>query len=444
MIQILTDKRLVKGQLSVLIRELGYEPMYHETPVSLLNAATNSTGNTAIFFDLDVIRTEQLTRACADLPESARKIGFQVLGQNTKPIITEKPEALDYFFILPPNAERAKSRLKTAFRGSDYVEGPDRATTRSGLSGGARRFTRSAMPFKPSGSPFKGSKETAAPFPRQSQSPFKSVSPFASIAEGNRAVASDARYIVAHSTVSRNLLKQMSEIKKPSSFVLLAGNEGADFESVAREFNFQSNKDHTQLMILNEEEINVDYLEKAEKAAAKAQLPTICYLGKSENLNQASIEATELFIDFLENLRNPHLRLVLAHEYGTEEFLPAATVEFIKKVHKVRPTVLIPDLKDRDEDIAPLALKLLNTLRSAHPFLNVRNISESALGYLIEHRAELNETKLIRILRNCIALSHRSTLQIEDIKNYGEHDSATSHLVESMADEAYFPSSHTA
>lgn len=425
MIQILTDNRQVKGHISVLTRDLGYEPVFHETAATLLSQISVNTGTaatTAVLLDVDIATKEEMTKAIQSVAPTVRKIAFQLIGQAT-PIDT-KPEGVDYFFLLPSNAERAKARLKTALRGSDSVMQSDRGNTRSGFTSPAtpRRFTRTAAPFK-------------------------TKNPFSSASVSNHAMRADSketRYLVANSLVARNLISQMHDVRTTASLLILAGNEGADFETVAREFNYQNNRDQTQLLVVDADDISLEMLEKTERAASKIQKQTICYVGKTENLSDESVEVLKLFVEYLSNLRNPHMRIVMAHEYGSEPFLRKAVVDYVKETHNVRPTILVPDLKDRKEDISPIALNLLSSLRTAHPFLQVKNIEESALSYLIEQRAHYSEAKLVRVLRNCIALCQRPTMQIEDIKNYGEHNATTSHLMESMADEAYFPSSHTA
>lgn len=418
MIRVLTDDRLVRGQLSVIIRDLGYQLNFHENGDALLSEiSVDSMATSAVLIDVQFSSKETLNKVLSTLGSNVRKIGFQALNNGTQTTINSKPNAFDYFFLLPTNAERAKARLKTALRG----ERVDASLTERGpkLTPPPRRFTRTSVPFAKTRNPF-GVQTAARPELRES------------------------RYIQSFSSSVKHLITQFSEIKPSAPLIILAGNDGSEFEAFAREFNFQANGDKTQLITLDDDEIRLDKLESLEKIATKSQKPSICYIGKTDSLNADSMEAVGLFVDFLNNLRNPHLRLIIAHEYGTEDFLASSVLEFIKKYHNQSPTLLIPDLKDRVEDIIPIALKLLNTLRVAHPFLQVRNISESALNYLIEQRTELSEAKLIRILRNSIALSQRTTLEIEDFKNYGEHSSTTSHLLESMADETYFPSSQTA
>lgn len=416
MLRVLTDDRLVRGQLSVLIRDLGYQLNFHDNGDALLSQISiDSNTTTAVLLDVQLSSKETLNKVLSTLGPNVRKIGFQALNNGNQTTIDSKPNGFDYFFLLPANAERAKARLKIALR-SERADANERSQH---LTPAPLRFTRTSVPFG----------KTRNPFSRQA--PLRSES-------------KDSRYIQAYSSSVKNIISQFNEIKISAPLIIIAGNEGSEFEAFAREFNFQANGDKTQLIILDDDNLSLEKLEAIEKKATKSQKPCLCYLGRTDALNADSIEAVSLFVEFLNNLRNPNLRMIIAHEYGTEDFLAKPVLEFVKKHHNQSPTLLIPTMKDRVDDIIPIALNLLNTLRVAHPFLQVKSISESALNYLLEQRAELSEAKLIRILRNSIALSQRTTLEVEDFKNYGEHSATTSHLLESMADETYFPSSQTA
>lgn len=420
MIQILTDNRFAKGQLSLLARDLGYEPIFHDSATSLLakvSLTQSVASKSAVLIDIDLAAQDELEKVLSADTLGTHKIAFQIHDHASSKSIQAKPNGADYFFLLPSNAERAKTRLKNALRAGESAKSTDSDSLRSS-SPIKRRYTRTAAPFK-------------------------TTKPFSGIAS-NHGRSSTTRYLSAESSSSKHLVAQMLEIKVTNPLILIAGNDGCDFETVAREFNFQANADKTQLLYLDIDDLRLDLLEKLDREAVKKNQPTLCYVGKADDLTDDAVENLKLFVNFLENLRNPHLRILLAHEYGTEEFMRPTVLDFINRSHNRRPTLLVPEIKDRPEDIAPIALNILSTLRIAHPFLQVKGISDTALEYLKEIRNDLSEAKLIRILRNSIALSQRQSLQIEDIKNYGEHDSTTSHLVESMADEVYFPSSQTA
>jgi len=146
-----------------------------------------------------------------------------------------------------------------------------------------------------------------------------------------------------------------------------------------------------------------------------------------------------LFIEYLSNLRNPHLKLLLGHASDCEAFLHQDTEATVRSLIKRFPAYSIPALTERAEDIPVICQQILANLRTAHPFLLVGSITADAIDYLVSQRSQLSHSKLVRVLRNAIALSQRTSLSVEDIKNYGESDTTTQHLLESMADESYFP-----
>lgn len=252
------------------------------------------------------------------------------------------------------------------------------------------------------------------------------------------------RGVARASLAGRDFLQQLSIQSSTDIFCVLRGAEGAEFELAARELNYQLNEDKTPLHVIPLDELSLDELEKAERESAKKQTWLNCYVGRTDDLTESAAIELGLFIEYLENLRNPHMRIILAHADGSEAFLKEGAAEPLKAIIRKRSPLIIPSLQDRPEDISPICRTLLAALRTAHLFLLVYSISNEAIDYLVSESSALSFSKLTRILRNSIALSQRTSLGVEDIKNYGESDTTTQHLLESMADESFFPQSEAA
>jgi hypothetical protein len=254
-----------------------------------------------------------------------------------------------------------------------------------------------------------------------------------------------ARYLVCKSDAAKDLLHRIQRLGRSEKLAhLLVGEEGAEFELVCREINFQITNEQTALHMVSPDDLSIDELEKLERAATRDRETLHVYVGCSDDYSAENLHQLELFIDYLANLRNPHLHIYLAHTTGGEEFFRQGVVDIFKSLRPKMELLSVPHIAERIEDIPEICQTTIGLLRAAHPFLAVQRISSSAIQHLVDTRHELSHQKLVRIIRNSIALSQRQVLCVEDIKNYGESGLTNQHLLESMADENFFPSEQSA
>lgn len=402
---ILTTGKRTKSQLSLLLRELGHQSEFHvevkDLRASLQTVAENTPVLIDLLYDLSPLEVELLQ---SDFPKM-RFIGFEQ-NEGTQKQETEIPaSAFPVSIILPNHAERAKLRLKNTLRGHASIRrAPSAANTRAPFSF-KRTFTAKR----------EGVKE--------------------------QDTLSRSRYLTTESEASTSFLATIRKHSKQNGLLIIESNEDAEFELIARELNFQSNSDTCSMYCLRTEDIRLDYLEKLERDASKERQPINCYVGRTDDLDECAAYQLKLFGEYLDNLRNPHARILIAHESGSEAYFQIGVAEHTATIRKKAEHIYAPKLADRAEDIATICQITLSNLRTAHPFLVVQRISKEAEIYLLEHRYMYSYTKLVRILRNAIGLSQRDTLTIEDLKNYGESDMTTQHLLETMADQNYFPQS---
>lgn len=419
--RVLTMDRRARSQLSLLLHDLGYPPKFVTTTEELVTSLSAGVEQQSALLDVRSLQDEQqLTALKAQFPD-IRLIGFDLFERTTEQA-PSYPKLLDTCIVLPTHGERAKARLKSALRAPSPTTA---ATKRSGN-------TRPPIAFKRPASKFSVKAALRA-----------KVGASATQATPLQAHAV-AHYITAQSTSSQAFVAHLKSVAADKGIVIFTGDEGAEFELAARELNYQANSDQTPLNVITADDLSLDNLEKVERAAAKAQKPAYCYIGRTDEFDETTALEVSLFLEYLDNLRNPHLRVVLAHQNGSEAFFRSGVEEIVNTIRRKRVTTPIPSLFERAEDIPRICNALLASLRTAHPFLLVSSITDDAIQYLVESRDELTHSKLVRILRNAVALSQRTALCIEDIKNYGESDITTQHLLESMADEGFFPHAEAA
>ncbi|MGJ8639781.1 MAG: hypothetical protein ACSHYA_10335 [Opitutaceae bacterium] len=432
---ILTSDRLTKNQLSLLLRELGYAPTLHSDVASLRKALQECKPLTTILIDLLHEIPDDDLKAIQTFDEELNLIGFERFDKNTRDEDRIPATTFSTSLIIPSHTERAKFRLKNAVKARKGTSGLLGNTTRGPFPGGITR-----APFK-GGNTRTPSKLTRPPFKFNKADASKRPFPKISNPLSNNDSNPTPRYLTVRSRSSEKLFEKLRSSVSIEGFLILEAVQDAEFEIICRELNYLTNSDTETLHILQPENIRIDHLEKLERQANKSKIIINCYVGRTDELDTIAASELRLFGEFLCNLRNPHLRLILGHELGSESYYRHGVSEHLTPINLKATRIVVPSLKDRPEDIPVICQQTLSNLRTVHPFLSVQRISKDAEDYLSEHRSDFSYTKLVRILRNAVALSKRSTLSVEDIKNYGESDITTQHLLETMADECYFPQS---
>jgi hypothetical protein len=346
-------------------------------------------------------------------------VGFDILEGSPTSSKQLHFDALSTSFVLPTHPQRARTVLQATLR--QYNNGA--------------RLSRS--PFKQTRPPFKSSKAVTAikrPVNRL-QDKLTSVR----LTRGQVVQMPRVRYLICESQSMRSFVTSFAQMNWERSVCILDGEPDAEFELVAREINFQANGDQVPLRFIQVEEVRIDTLEKLEREAKRLDVVMNCYVGRTDELDAEQAKELSLFIEYLRNLRTPHLRMILAHEVMGDGYLREGAEEDVMKLLKSSAHIEIPRFKGRSSDISEICHSVISSLRTVHPFLMVHSISNEAIDYLIEQRASLSFGKLARMLRNAAGLAQRSVLEVDDLRNYGESTDTTQHLLESMADEKFFP-----
>ena len=412
---VLTSDHRAKNQLSLLLHDLGDPPRFFTNSQELCEAlSSQATEVKTVLLDTADANDAALLNSLKSRFPGIRLVGFELYARAKEHAALKPSPALDSCILLPAHAERAKARLRGVIR----QPAANVATNKTA-------FQRLPLAFKRPAS-------KAASRPLLSKG-FSAKQP-----------AQPPRYLTANSTAAARFIDELVAEGSNSNVIRLTGEEGGEFELAARELNYQFNHDQSSLRLLNGDDLTLDSLEKIERQAKREGRHLTCYVGRTDEWDHNSSRAISLFIEYLDNLRNPHIRLILADECGSEAYFKEGVADAVRTIRSKQKALAIPPIRDRAEDIPAICHSLLANLRMAHPFLLVDSITEEAIAYLVETRTQLSHAKIVRTLRNAIALSQRNTLHIEDLKNYGESDTTTQHLLESMADEGFFPTEEAA
>jgi transcriptional regulator with PAS, ATPase and Fis domain len=246
-----------------------------------------------------------------------------------------------------------------------------------------------------------------------------------------------SRYLTAKSPSMQRLLVQITELAKRPKFVLISGEDGADFELAAKELNFRTNGDQSPLHIADPMRVEVDEIKRRLCTRDTTQF---CYLGLSYELGALTVARLNEYFGQLkpEAVEKPAPCFILGHVDDSDTYLEKEVKALIKTFCDLGEVVELPSLGERRDDVSLIAQSVFTTLRTAHPFLLTRTLSRDAIDYLEAQCADMSYSSLVRIIRNAMALTQRDVLTEEDLKNFGDDSPTAQHLIESLADEKFF------
>lgn len=244
------------------------------------------------------------------------------------------------------------------------------------------------------------------------------------------------RYLVARSASMQELVARIYETANKASLVLIEGQDGAEFELAARELNFRANGDGTQLMVLDPMHLCAAQMKILSKGK---DAPYYCYIGLSYELTTESVEQLAGCLKLIaEKGDGSPVRLILGHVADSESYVSRSAMALVKSFRKDGVGFELPSMSERKEDVHVIAQTVFTTLRVAHPFLCTRILSTGALQFLEDSHESLDYSKLVRVIRNAMALTERDTLTEKELKNFGDDSPTSQHMIESFADEKFF------
>lgn len=412
-IHVLTQDAEAKAQLEHLMVELDQECIFHQVLATIEKVLPRLKKTDSVFYD---IRLEDTLWAFEPLYTGTRKthlVAFELLTQETGSEGNQSPMGVENYFLLSPNMSRAKTRLSAVLH--DLAK---------------KSIKRKAK---------KKAKKTAT---KKRAATKKATSPRKAATTATTEVTS-ARYLQTKSDVMQNFVSELKAAAGKHQFTMLEGEDGAEFELAARELNYQANGDMSPLIVLDPMHLKYEELEQIEANALEAKVDQYCYLGLTLELNTHSVEQISKFLGHLKMQlkdENTYLHLIIGHELESESCYPDNIRPTLEEVRKTSHILSIPSMADREADIALLAHSIFSMLRMAHPFLQARTIDRSAIIQLEAECASLDYSRIVRVLRNAMALCQGFTLTASEMKNFSDNSPTTQHLIESLADEKFFPS----
>ncbi|MEM8868692.1 MAG: hypothetical protein AAGC73_10555 [Verrucomicrobiota bacterium] len=318
------------------------------------------------------------------------------------------PENADYYLLLSSDERKARTRLEKVLH---------EVAQKHAKAQAARKRAK-----------HKSRKRTQAPIPLPAEP---------TSASSSEPPVTLTRYLRVKSAAMQHFAAQLSQITEKASCILIHGEDGAEFELVARELNFRANGDNSPLLVVDPMGVCLDQVTSTIDSNDRI---AYCYLGLSYELSILTIERLNAFLESLEATPDqaPKICLILGHVDDSETYLDTEEVKFIERFRKISQKLSIPAFADRKEDISLIAQSIFTTMRVAHPFLITRTMTAGAIQYLESKHEELDYSGLVRVIRNAMALTERDTLTHEELKSFSDDSPTSQHLVESLADEKYF------
>jgi hypothetical protein len=390
--------------------ELDQEYTFHQAVATLEKVLPRLKKTDCVFYDLQLEDTlwafERLYTGC----RRTNLIAFEPLTVETGIDGHQCPMGVEHYFLLSPNTGRAKNRLQNILQ-----EIAKKAVKRKPKKKAAKKTAK---------------KQTGTTKKKETQTTASSAIP-------------RARYLQAQSVVMQTFVTDLQAVAGKHEFIMLEGEDGAEFELAARELNYQANGDRSPLIVFDPMHLKSQEIEQLEETARQTKVDQYCYLGLTLEFNSQSVEQIAAFLGYIQNLakdKKTYLHVIIGHEIGSESCYPDNIRPTLKAVRKASKLLQIPSMSDREDDIAAIAHSIFSMLRMAHPFLQTRSIHTSAIRHLEAECASLDYSRITRVLRNAMALAQSPTLTIQELKNFSDNSPTTQHLIESLADEKFFTS----
>jgi DNA-binding NtrC family response regulator len=245
-----------------------------------------------------------------------------------------------------------------------------------------------------------------------------------------------ARHLTTRSPAMQEFAVQISEVAERGSLILIESEDGAEFELAARELNFRANGDAFPLMVLDPMDLCAAQLRILSKGK---NIPCYCYIGLSYELTSHSVgQLADTLKSVFKKRGDSPIRLILGHVIDSEDYVSATAMDLVKMFRKDGSLLQLPGMCDRKEDVSVIAQSVFTMLRVAHPFLCTRTFTSKAVQFLEDGHESLDYSRLVRVIRNSMALTQRDTLTEVELKNFSDDSPTSQHLIESLADETYF------
>ncbi|MET0262843.1 MAG: hypothetical protein ABW223_08085 [Rariglobus sp.] len=213
------------------------------------------------------------------------------------------------------------------------------------------------------------------------------------------------QHIVARSPLMRALVSQLWQARQEGLGIILRGEQGSEFELIAREYQAMCGDPNGYLHVLSLHEVTSEGLATAASLDRLNDGVPRTFLIKDLELLPAAQQGQ--LLDFLRLAkrrrdRDRPLRFVFTvadcDEHGRSLELP-----FIEEMLFVVPVVVkVPALRDRKQDIEPLARKLLLDLTAIYPEYRVRAFKAGVIDWISGRLWRGNHDEFIAYLRQVI------------------------------------------
>lgn len=414
MIHILTRNPETCRHLKALLERMDEAHTFYDAVEPLLKAVRKMDKGDHVFYDLqleDVLWAfERLYKAC----KKTNLVTFEPQTKETSIDHNQCPAGVDHYLLLPANPERARLRIR----------GTLQAVAKQAKERSAKR---AAKPKRKRATPAAAeTNTTAAPKRRASENAELPSTPML------------ARYLHARSEIMRVLLFDVEAAAGKHPILFLKGDEGAEFELLAREINFRGNGDAAPLHMINPLQFDSEDFAALKRIRPESDRPEFIYLGTCPDwTGKTAAEIEALLLDRADtDAPAPHL--IFAAPEDAQSTLSENVLRVTKRLEDRAHRLDLPSLADRPEDIRLIALSIFSTLRMAHPFMRTHAIDADALDFLEKKRADFDYSRLTRLIRNAMALGKNTRITAETMKSLSDDSPVTQHLIESLADEEYF------
>lgn len=222
---------------------------------------------------------------------------------------------------------------------------------------------------------------------------------------GARLKSYQPRHVVARSEAMRSALTSMAKGRQDPLGIVLRGEVGSEFELMAREFQAMNGDLGGYVVVLGHNDITTEGL--ATHCSLDRLNPGISRTFFVPEVERLPRSQQGQLIDYLRGVRKRRerekpLRMVLSLGEAADQRRSVDTL-FIEELLFVMPCLVrIPPLRERREDIEPLARQLLMDLTAVYPAYRARSFHTAALDWLSKRLWRGNYQEFSALLRRTI------------------------------------------
>lgn len=402
----------------MLLRDHGYDVVSFADPgTAEKKAAEMPFSRVIVEEDMSGANGQSLVKRLLDLNPVLKALMLTAPDRGGIPLPETKPTGVHTLVPLPFDWKMAMPVIegfcKLPSNGSPSPSPKPSVTTSS--KGRTRSAFQALREGGASRAPFQQKGDSKAPqrieSPSPTPEPGETRSPFARVTR-----AYTPRYLTTVSPVMRNTLEEIVRLRWFKTCLVIRGESGCAFEQVVRELLHCNGEYLSAPIVLQEDAISKEaLLNIMAQSALRAGPAPIVFVPQINALDELRLEILyETLITVMKRKMKKQVRFVFGFVEGDDEASVSRSVSTL--MNMAEGIIELPSLRDRPEDFAHLAFRILSEITILQPYLKVREFEPACLDYLSKQIWPGNVEQLTAVLWAAAESCQHRALALHDIE----------------------------